>query len=139
MTREKRMADKMPQLSLNSSRCHAWDRLASCSRFCCWNGWIKCAGMSCCAAGYAASRHLRSVHETTILMAMVATTRRSIQRERRCSVSLSAHQDPRQRTTCSVIPKRLMCSYFDGARRSNCLMKGDTVVDIGAARRISSI
>ncbi len=105
---------KCTSTSRCSSRCRTHGGSTSCSRFCRWKGWIKCRNVALCCWILPVTL---TVLSTTILMVTVlprqCQCRSTIQRIRRCSVSLwSAHirRSSATCTTCSVIPKRLTCS-----------------------------
>lgn len=125
---QERMADKMyVNFSLFQSMPDAWGS-TSCSRFCRWKGWIKCRNAALCCWILPVTL---TVLSTTILMVTVlprqCLCRSTIQRIRRCSVSLwSAHirRSSATCTTCSVIPKRLTCSCsLTVVSKWNCLTK----------------
>lgn len=112
---QERMADKMyVNFSLFQSMPDAWGIDQLFPVFCRWKGWIKCRNAALCCWILPVTL---TVLSTTISMVMVlprqCLCRSTIQRIRRCSVSLwSAHirRSSATCTTCSVIPKRLTCS-----------------------------
>ncbi|GCK71626.1 hypothetical protein HmCmsJML018_01478 [Escherichia coli] len=119
---------KCTSTSRCSSRCRMRGGSTSCSRFCRWKGWIKCRNAALCCWILPVTL---TVLSTTILMVTVlprqCLCRSTIQRIRRCSVSLwSAHirRSSATCTTCSVIPKRLTCSCsLTVVSKWNCLTK----------------
>ncbi|CDZ85766.1 biosynthetic arginine decarboxylase [Citrobacter koseri] len=120
---------KCTSTSRCSSQCRMRGVSINCSRCCRWKGWIRCLSAARCCWTSPVIPMARSITTSTVTASPpLCRCRSTIQRTRRCSVSLWSAPIRRSLatcTTCSATPKRLTCLFSRmAAWKLSCLTKG---------------